>query len=714
MAATTPSPARFGWSDEALELTIQVDGAGAVRITRLAVPGTTDGSSDIGLPLVDVVLAGEGKAWSGGRYCESTVGGRLRYAGHAEVPDGEWRLVRVTLADPVTGLRAEVDYRVLPEAGSLRSSVRLVNGGDRPLTVESVTSLLVGAIPGLSEVDVLWVENDWLAEGRWQRRALRDATPDLNRRMHPGANPRGRFGVTGFGTWSSAGHAPVGALVDRRTGAAWAWQIEHNGGWHWQAGEHLRQLPDDREAAYVALLGPTDAEHHWRIRLAPGESFTTVPAAIAVGTGLDDVLGRLTTHRRAIRRPHDDHQRLPVIFNDYMNTLMADPTTDRLLPLIEAAASVGAEYFCVDAGWYAETGETWWDTVGEWQPSTSRFPGGIGEVMDAIRTAGMVPGLWLEPEVIGVHSPMAERLPEDAFFTRDGIRVVEHGRYQMDMRHPAVLKHLDGVVDFLVGDLGVGYLKLDYNINAGVGTDVGGLSAGAGLLAHNRAHLDWLAAVLDRHPGLTIENCASGGMRMDYAMLSLLQLQSTSDQQDLLRYPPIAVAAPSLVAPEQAANWAYPQPDHTDDEIAFTLCGALLGRMHLSGHLNRMTDAQRQLVADAVAAYKSIRPDLREAVPFWPLGLPGWTDTWLALGMRTPRTSRILVWRRPPINQTEDQVILPMPHLRGTAATARVSYPDATATAAWNAEHGELTVTLPRLPSAWLIELTPPGSGVAG
>ena len=56
------------------------------------------------------------------------------------------------------------------------------------------------------------------------------------------------------------------------------------------------------------------------------------------------------------------------------------------------------------------------------------------------------------------------------------------------------------------------------------------------------------------------------------------QLQSTSDQQDFLRYPAIAAAAPAAMAPEQAAVWAYPQPAWSDDEIAFTLCSALLGR----------------------------------------------------------------------------------------------------------------------------------------
>ena len=71
---------------------------------------------------------------------------------------------------------------------------------------------------------------------------------------------------------------------------------------------------------------------------------------------------------------------------------------------------------------------------------------------------------------------------------------------------------------------------------------------GAGLLEHNRAHLKWLEGVLDRHPALVIENCGSGAMRADFAMLSRLQLQSTSDQEDFRLYPPIAAAAPGVDA----------------------------------------------------------------------------------------------------------------------------------------------------------------------
>lgn len=43
---------------------------------------------------------------------------------------------------------------------------------------------------------------------------------------------------------------------------------------------------------------------------------------------------------------------------------------------------------------------------------------------------------------------------------------------------------------------------------------------GQGMLEHERVYLKWLEGVWMRYPDLIIENCSSGGLRMDYAMLS--------------------------------------------------------------------------------------------------------------------------------------------------------------------------------------------------
>ncbi|MGH9105613.1 MAG: alpha-galactosidase, partial [Acidimicrobiales bacterium] len=358
VAEETSAGLRTGWSDSAFQVWVDVGEDGVARLSRLAptpnAPGShLDGASrgdecppTAGLPLLDVVTAGSGRGWSSRRYAESVVGNRMTYVTHEELDDGTWHELRVTVEDATTGLRGTVLYQFLRERGVVRSRTRLVNNGVAPVTMESVTSFLAGGLPGpggsVDEVDLFWADNEWLSEARWHTRRFRDALPDINREVHDGRS-RARFGLTSLGSWSSGTFLPMGAAVNRKSGYTLLWQIEHNGAWHWQVGEHTGE---GAAASYVALLGPTDAEHHWRLVLGPGESFETVPVALAVSDdGFVGAVGRMTHYRRAMRRPHQDNRRLPVIFNDYMNTLMGDPTTERLKPLISSAADAGAEYF---------------------------------------------------------------------------------------------------------------------------------------------------------------------------------------------------------------------------------------------------------------------------------------------------------------------------------------------------------------------------------
>nr|WP_246402184.1 glycoside hydrolase family 36 protein [Jiangella mangrovi] len=494
----------------------------------------------------------------------------------------------------------------------------------------------------------------------------------------------------------------MGAIEDGGRGATWLWQIEHNGPSHWAVGDHDGDL-------FLLCSGPASAEHQWRRRLAPGDTFESVPVTVVVSDhGLEHAFGLLTGHRRVVRRPHADNEWLPVVFNDYMNCLKGDPTEADLVPLIDAAAAAGAEYFVIDAGWHAVP-KPWWDEVGAWEESRERFPHGLAATMDRIRAAGMVPGLWVEPEVVGVRSPAARTLPDEAFFQRDGRRIVEVSRYHLDLRHPAARSHLDAVVDRLVSDYGVGYLKFDYNIDIGPGTDFASDSLGNGLLGHDRALLAWLDGVLDRHPGLVIENCASGGMRADGAMLSRLSIHSTSDQTDHRRYPAIAAAAPTVAPPEQAAVWAYPQPHFTAEENALTMVNALLGRVHLSGRIDLLDGVQAAAVSGAVDVYKSIRSRLAEMLPRWPLGLPRWSDPWVALAQVDDAGTLLSVWRRDlGRGPGPDRVEVPLPWLAGTGARVEVLFPvDLPTSLTWDDAAGVLSVGLPGPWAGRLLEVRP-------
>jgi alpha-galactosidase len=701
---------RITWRFGAGEVRLLATGDAPVRLVSVQLGDAAPWPEDLlhAVPLVELALGAEGRQGASphAQHRLYRPSERLRHVRHEAADVDGMHVLVVEQRDPDTGIVATTHLEHRPGANAIRVTTHLRNTGDAPVTIRYVSSFTLAGFVDQQIIDaperlrLHHARNAWDAEFRWRSTTLEEAgVVDIGRIGLGNDSSLGHFGVRGVGSWSTGDHLPVGAVTDTLTGRTWTWQVEHNGAWQWQALDRQGRL-------HIGMSGPTAADHEWEAVLAPGEEFTGVPVGIAVSAdGLQGALGEITRYRRLIRRPHGDNVGCPVIFNDYMNCLMGDPTTERLLPLVEAAAAAGAEYFVIDAGWYSDE-PGWWDTVGEWRPAASRFPNGLAEVTDAITAAGMVPGLWLEPEVVGVRSPLLARLPVDALFCRDGVPLVENGRHQLDFRHPAVVQHLDETVDRLVHEFGIGYFKLDYNINIGAGTDVGGARPGAGLLGHNRAYSAWLDRVLDRHPGLVLENCASGGMRADYAQLVRHSIHSTSDQTDPERYVPIAAAAPSCVTPEQSAVWAYPQPDWSAELNDLTLVNALLGRVHLSGRIDQLDAAGREAVRQAVRVYKELRHRIPHALPVWPLGLPGWYDPWCAAGLADAEGVLLQVWRR----GGDDAVALPLPELADRDVDIEVLFPrSARGTASWSREDGKVHVHLPAAPSALLLRLTVDG-----
>jgi alpha-galactosidase len=612
-----------------------------VRLLHLsALPfeeGLSDGKRQKWARLVEVHVSGENQDdHHGAKHTGSAPGNRLKYTGHKDFRNDRGRKLEITMEGG--GLAVTSHLQFYDGVRVIRSRTVVENTDEEAKGLEYVTSFALSGIcvegrDGWGDRELVYIpHNTWYGEAQWKKYRLSELG------LYPVNDfSMKRISIGSSGTWPCSEYLPMGCLRDTESGSTVLWQIESNGAWHWEISDIARQL-------YLHLSGPTERENHWWKLLKPGERFDSAAAAVSFVNGsFDEAVGELTQYRRIIRRANEDNIKLPVIFNDYMNCLSGDPTTEKLLPLIDAAAEAGCEYFCIDAGWYSD-GE-WWDGVGEWLPSKARFPRGIREPLDYIRQKGMIPGLWLELEVMGVNCPLASKVPQDWFFQRHGRPVIDHGRYQLDYRNPAVIRHADGVIDRLVKEYGVGYIKMDYNIDAGMGTEIGADSFGDGLLQHNRAYLGWLDRVFERYPSLVIENCGSGGMRMEYSLLSRHSIQSCTDQTDYRKMAAIAAACPTAVTPEQAAIWSYPLKEGDREEVISNMVNAMLMRIHQSGHLAEISRDRFELVREGIACYKKIRGDIRKGLPFWPLGLPSFLDGWTALGLHCGDKLYLAVWR---------------------------------------------------------------------
>ena len=129
----------------------------------------------------------------------------------------------------------------------------------------------------------------------------------------------------------------MGYIGNSAADASLFFEIDHSGSWHYEIGDQNCHF-------YLAVSGPTEIQSHWSKNLKPGDSFTTVPVAVGVGhDDFEEAIGTLTKYRRRIRRPNKDNENLPVIFNDYMNCLFGDPTTEKEFPLVDAAEKAGSD-----------------------------------------------------------------------------------------------------------------------------------------------------------------------------------------------------------------------------------------------------------------------------------------------------------------------------------------------------------------------------------
>ena len=665
-------------------LTVEADEDGRVMLSRL---GAADPRAKRAkwCPIAEVQISGENPDDHHGAKHTGTWGGRtLRYASHKIVDTKNGQRIEILLTNG--RIETTVFYQLYRDIAALRAWTTVKNISAEPVGLEYVSSFSftgvdAGLLPANEKMTVYLPHNAWVREVDWRSYTLSQLGLE-----HISKFSTNRIAVSNSGTWSSKEKLPMGALHNAETNSTLLWQIEHNGSWHWE-------LSDIDDMLYLKLSGPTEQENHWYRELGAGESFESVKVALTLGESFEQALAQMTAYRRTLFRDNTPNAALPVIFNDYMNCLWADPTEAKELPLIDRAAAAGAEYYCMDAGWYANG--TWWETVGEWQPFEGRFPSGIKRVFDYIREKGMVPGIWLEIEVMGIGCPLAKEWEDECFFMRHGKRVIDHGRYQLDFRHPKVRAHATAVVDRVVQEYGVGYLKMDYNVEAGAGTEVDADSFGDGLLRHNRAYLAWMDEILAKYPDLVWENCSSGGMRMDYALLERSHVQSVTDQTDYKKMAPIAAAAPTAVLPEQSAIWSYPKAGADATAAAFNMVNAMLQRIHLSGALLDLTDEAYAAVCEGVAVYKELRSEIASAMPFYPLGLPDYNADWLCLGLRSKARTLLAVWRR---GGEQSEMLL---SVRGIP---KVLYPSNTAGSAVSAGEG-VRVTLPISYSAVILAL---------
>ncbi len=178
------------------------------------------------------------------------------------------------------------------------------------------------------------------------------------------------------------------------------------------------------------------------------------------------------------------------------------------------------DYFWMDAGWY-DYAEGWWDGVGSWAPDPDRYDNGIIELSDYAKNKDCGLVLWYEPERLikgtALYNVAMEQNPHWI------VDIGTDDRIMWNLADDAACDYLCELIAASMLENGVSVYRQDFNyepLSYWQAADRDYYDGRTGIAENHYVtnlykYLDYLLANV---PGLMIDNCASGGRRLDLEM----------------------------------------------------------------------------------------------------------------------------------------------------------------------------------------------------
>jgi alpha-galactosidase len=284
------------------------------------------------------------------------------------------------------------------------------------------------------------------------------------------------------------------------------------------------------EGAGATRLRVTAAQELTQFRLRPGEKVRS-PRMLALfhageAAEAHNLFRRLIRDRYAVRVGGKAPQ--PVLFCNTCFTRgggwLNECNEANQVSLIRALAPLGVEAVITDAGWFRGG---WPEGAGNWDPDPAKYPRGMGPVAAAAKACGMTYGLWFEPERV-VKGTDLDRHHGD-WVLRTKANAGWGGLLNFGL--PEVRKHFLGIVERYLKLPGFAVYRQDFNMDPLANWRDNDAPDRRGIT--EMKYIEGLYAYWDAiraaRPDVLMEECASGGRRIDLETIRRFQIHQKSD-----------------------------------------------------------------------------------------------------------------------------------------------------------------------------------------
>jgi alpha-galactosidase len=387
------------------------------------------------------------------------------------------------------------------------------------------------------------------------------------------------------------------------------------------SGNWVLRFRDSTEASPPGGVRITGGLHDtgFAKRLLPGESVIGPRVVLASGADLNAVsveLGRVGREHWCPRNEFAD--RPPVEWNHWWSYEDHSIDEDVFRANVDVAADLGVDLCTLDAGWFGPSDPSthWVDYRGDWHlVNARRFPSGLRALSDHVRAEGMRFGLWCEIEALGPKAALNAERP-DLVARREGASLG-----YVCFGSPAARTWAHETLSRLIEEHGADWIKLDFNLDPGLGCDRTdhGHGAGDGLFEHYTGYYAVLDRIRSEHPRVVLENCSSGGLRIDLGMARHTHVTFLSDPDWPEHGLQLLWGASTALHPSRLLHWGWSQwwkcdhphqtfepdaPDITDAQHDYYRRIAMVGAYGLSWKLPDLSERLRERLRHHHAIYR--------------------------------------------------------------------------------------------------------------
>lgn len=419
----------------------------------------------------------------------------------------------VTLKDRETAIYVDLFYTVYADRAVLTRSVAIRNETESAIRINKAASFQIDFSHSGRFSELIALPGAHVKERQISRQTITSGVKSIESRRGSSSHQMNNFiALAHEHTTESAGEAIGVQFV--------------------YSGNHSFEIEKDQISQIRVIGGINSYQFSWE--LVSGEVFQTPEMILSYSSQGLNKMSQIHHDllRECVARGSYQYEERPILINNWEATYF-DFTSQKIKALVDEAKTLGIELFVLDDGWFGKR-DSDDSSLGDWFEYDGKLSDGLKGIADYVHERGMKFGLWIEPEMISIHSELYRKHSDYLMQEPSRTPAASRSRYVLDFSRKDVRENIEKQIRRILDSVPIDYIKWDMNrsLSDNYSPSLNEQNQGEVMHRYMLGLYDMLEKLTADYPEILWEGCSGGGGRFDAGILYYMPQSWTSDNTD--------------------------------------------------------------------------------------------------------------------------------------------------------------------------------------